>query len=144
MYFRNVSRRVLIPAALVAFVGAALFQSIGNAQKRAPFPKVTRVLTQELDDIEGREVRIEIVDFAPGAEAPGHRHPGHVFVYVAEGEIVSQLDDGPISTFKAGDTFYEPTNGLHAVTRNPSDSDTAKIVVFMIMDNDKPSLVFAR
>ena len=118
--------------------------SAGYAQARAPFPKVSKVLTQPLDDIEGREVRIEVVEFAPGAESPRHRHPGHVFVYVLEGEIVSQLEDGPATAFKAGESFYEPTNGLHAVARNPSDTESALILVFMIMDEEAHSLVLER
>ena len=129
-----VSMGVLVCAASVLGYAAA------HAQARPAFPKVERVLTQALDDIDGREVRMEVVTFAPGAEAPQHRHPGHVFVYVLEGEIVSQLDDGPAETFKAGDSFYEPTDGLHAVTRNPSDTDAAKILVTMIMHEGKPSL----
>lgn len=117
--------------------------SIGYAQGRA-FPTVSRVLTQTLDDIDGREVRLEVVKFPPGAAAPGHRHPGHVFVYVLDGQIVSQLEDGPADTFDTGASFYEPTNGLHAVTRNPSETESATILTFMIMENEKPSLVFER
>lgn len=133
-------RRFPFVLTLAFAITAACGYSIVRAQERAPFPKVDRVLTQALDDIEHREVRMEVVTFAPGAEAPQHRHPGHVFVYVLEGEIVSQLEDGPAETYKAGDSFYEPTNGLHAVTKNPSASETAKILVTMIMEEGKPSL----
>lgn len=130
-----------LAVSMLALFAATLFgYTVARAQDRPAFPKVERVLTQALDDIENREVRMEVVTFAPGAAAPQHRHPGHVFVYVLEGEIVSQLDDGPADTFKAGDSFYEPTNGLHAVTKNPSDTETAKILVTMIMEEGKPSL----
>ncbi len=136
-------RMIRLPlAAIGVLVCAAMVfgHAIARAQDRPAFPKVERVLTQALDDIEDREVRMEVVTFAPGAEAPQHRHPGHVFVYVLEGEIVSQLDNGPADTFKAGDSFYEPTNGLHAVTKNPSATETAKILVTMIMEKGEPSL----
>lgn len=126
---------LLLTATLVGY-------SVGYAQDRPAFPKVTRTLTQALDDIEGREVRMEVVEFPPGAAAPGHRHPGHVFVHVLEGQIVSQLEDGPVDTFDAGASFYEPKNGLHAITRNPSETESAKILVVMIVENKKPSLVF--
>ncbi len=133
--------RLPLIAACVLVCAAKVFGfSVARAQDRPAFPRVERILTQQLDDIENREVRMEVVSFAPGAEAPQHRHPGHVFVYVLEGEIVSQLDDGPADTFKAGDSFYEPTNGLHAVTKNPSATETAKILVTMIMEEGKPSL----
>ena len=56
-----------------------------------------------------------------------------------KGKLCLQLDNGPADTFKAGDSFYEPTNGLHAITKNPSDSETAKILVTMIMEEGAPS-----
>lgn len=133
-------RLPLVSVSLLVCTAVVLGYAVAHAQQRPAFPNVERVLTQALDDIEGREVRMEVVTFAPGAEAPQHRHPGHVFVYVLEGEIISQLDNGPAETFKAGDSFYEPTDGLHAVTKNPSDTESAKILVTMIMHEDKPSL----
>ena len=142
------TKRKLGPLAALLFAAMLVFVLgvvTGHAQKRAPLPKVNRILTQELDDIEGREGRLEVVSFPPGAEAPRHRHPGHVFVYVLEGEIVSQLEeDGTAETFAAGDSFYEPSNGLHAVTRNPSETEDAKIITFLIMETGTPSLRFER
>lgn len=125
---------------VVAAISATVGFSMANAQAPA-FPSVERVLTQELSDFEGKEVRMEVVTFAPGAAAPAHRHPGHVFVHVLEGQIISQLESGAAETYEAGATFYEPVDGLHAVAKNPSDSDTARILVVMIVDKDKPSLV---
>jgi hypothetical protein len=37
-----------------------------------------------------------------------HRHTGPVFGCVLEGEYQHALDNEPIQTFKAGETFYEP------------------------------------
>lgn len=136
----TLTRKSATALVLALFTATAIGYSVARAQDRPAFPKVEPVIKQALDDIENREVRMELVTFPPGAAAPEHHHPGHVFVYVLEGQIISQLDDGPADTFKAGDSFYEPTNGLHAVTKNPSDSETAKILVFMIMEEGKPSL----
>lgn len=141
MHRRKTNTVLGIAIALAAILAV---YSAGYAQGRAPFPTISKVLTQPLDDIEGREVRIDLIEFTPGAESPRHRHPGHVFVYVLEGEIVSQLEDGPATAFKAGQAFYEPTDGLHTVARNPSDSESAKILVFMIMDESVHSLVIER
>ncbi len=124
-------------------LGAALavgvmLSPLVNAQGK-PLPRVVKVLTQSVDEL-GREVRVERVDFAPGAESPPHRHPGHVFVYVLEGEVVSALEKGAEVTYKAGSGFYEPAGGLHAVAKNVSAAD-ASILVFHIAEKDKPSTV---
>jgi uncharacterized cupin superfamily protein len=36
-----------------------------------------------------------------------HGHPGSVFAYVLEGEVVSQLADGKPVTYKQGGSWYE-------------------------------------
>ena len=85
----SLTRKSRIGLAIALLAATAFGYTVARAQDRPAFPKVDRVLTQALDDIENREVRMEVVTFAPGAAAPQHRHPGHVFVYVLEGEIVS-------------------------------------------------------
>jgi quercetin dioxygenase-like cupin family protein len=44
---------------------------------------------------------------------------------------------------KAGDTFYEPPDALHSVSRNPGNTQM-KIVVFMVADQRNPSTVNAQ
>jgi hypothetical protein len=44
------------------------------------------LLVQSLADLPGREVRVTLLDRAPGSSSPPHRHPGHhTFGYVIEG-----------------------------------------------------------
>lgn len=117
----------------------AMLSPLVSAQAR-PLPRVLKLLTQPVDDL-GKEVRMERVDFAPGADSPPHRHPGHVFVYVLEGEVVSALEEGAEVTYKAGSSFYEPAGGLHAVAKNGSATEAASILVFQIAEKDKPSTV---
>ena len=63
------------------------------------------------------------VVYPPGASDPIHRHNAHTFVYVLEGSVVMQLNDGKEITLTPGQTFYEgPKDGLaggvSAVTAN--------------------------
>lgn len=74
------------------------------------------------------------VDFAPGADSAAHRHPGHVFVVVLNGEVESALDGQPPQRFKAGDAWYESPRQLHRVTRNASDSEPASLVAWLLSD----------
>ena len=80
-----------------------------------------------------REVR-----YAPGQASASHSHPCPVLVRVIEGSVRSKVDDGPETTFKEGDTFYEPPNGTHAVSRNASDSAPARILATFICDSEGP------
>jgi quercetin dioxygenase-like cupin family protein len=107
----------------------------------APTQRVD-VMTQTLADIPGREVRITLLDLMPGHASPPHRHPNHhVFGYIVDGTYAWKIDDGQVKTFKPGEAFYEPPGVLHAVSRNASASDRAKVVVFMVADAKQPSTV---
>ena len=129
-------------AAVVALtaLGVGLFEAFADAGKGKTFPSVERVLTQALDDQPGQEVRMDVVTFPPGAASPDHRHPGHVFVYVIEGEIETRVGDGELTRYKAGESFYEPANAVHADTRNPSDTETARILAVMLANEGEDSL----
>ena len=81
------------------------------------------------------------VTLAPGVGGTPHRHPGPVFGYVAEGEFEFQAGDGPIQRLKVGDTFYEPTMMLHAVSRNPSDKTKTRVIAVLLHPRDAKQLV---
>jgi quercetin dioxygenase-like cupin family protein len=101
-----------------------------------------QLMAQPLLDLLGREVRMTLLDRAPGASSPPHRHPGHhTFGYVIEGSYEFGIDGEPPRTLKAGDTFYEPPSALHSTSRNPSADQRLKIVVFMVADQKNPSTV---
>jgi quercetin dioxygenase-like cupin family protein len=135
-------------AAAAAIVSAAAtyaamtFVAPSQAQTApAPTQRVD-VMTQTLADLPGREVRITLLDLMPGHASPPHRHPNHhVFGYVVDGTYEWKIDDGTVKTFKPGEAFYEAPGALHAVSRNASAIDRAKIVVFMVADAKQPSTV---
>ena len=100
------------------------------------------LLVQPLADLPGREVRITLLDRAPGSSSPPHRHPGHhTFGYVVEGTYEFAIDGQPSRILNAGDTFYEPTTAVHSVSRNPSTDKRTKIIMFMVADQKNPSTV---
>ena len=63
------------------------------------------------------------------------------FVYVLDGELESQVDDGPIKVYKKGEVFYEPARALHAVSRNPSKTKPARFLAIVLTDKDEKKLV---
>jgi quercetin dioxygenase-like cupin family protein len=119
---------------------AMRFITVSSAQ---PAPAAANsLLIQPLADLPGREVRITLLDRAPGSSSPPHRHPGHhTFGYVVEGTYEFAIDGQPGRILKAGETFYEPPSAVHSVSRNPSANERTKIIVFMLADQKNPSTV---
>jgi quercetin dioxygenase-like cupin family protein len=132
---------ILIGVAIgaVCFLGGMIAGSAVTAQSK--FPTAKTLFTQDLADIEGYEAQIIEVSLDPGAQLGGHRHSGHMFVYVVEGEIASQLEDGEKITYAPGDFWYEHPMMLHADFVNPSDTAAAKAVIFSVVEEGKPQTI---
>jgi len=127
---------------VAATYGAMTFVTPSRAQAPPAPTQRTEVMTQTLADLPGREVRITLLDLMPGHASPPHRHPNHhVFGYIVDGTYEWKIDEGTVKTFKPGEAFYEPPGVLHAVSRNASATDRAKVVVFMVADAKQPSTV---
>jgi quercetin dioxygenase-like cupin family protein len=103
--------------------------------------RVTTLLKQDLPDIKGKMLQVVELNLEPGAGSPPHSHPGHVAGYVIEGSFEVQLDDDESKIFRPGEVFYEPDGAIHTVGRNPSDTEPTKVVVFMLMDESRPSTI---
>jgi quercetin dioxygenase-like cupin family protein len=118
---------------------ATRFVAASSAQSAPVQPKP--LLVQPLADVPGREIRITLLDRAPGSSSR-HRHPGHhTFGYVVEGTYEFAIDGQQSQILNAGETFYEPPTAIHSVSRNPSMDKGTKIIVFMVADQKNPSTV---
>ena len=140
------SGRALIRSgsALLGLAALAAAFGLGTvvAQQQAPATKVTQLMKQTLADVSGREVMMLTLDIPPGGGSPPHRHPGaHNFGYVLEGAYKIKLDNGPETVLTKGQTFYETPGQLHAVSRNGSDSEPAKVLVVVVNEAGKPLTV---
>ena len=78
-------RFLLASALLLSFAGSVAAQET---------TKVTSLMSRDLSDIPGKEGDMLIVEYAPGAEDPVHRHNANAFVYVLEGSVVMQVKGG--------------------------------------------------
>lgn len=100
---------------------------------------VQPLLTKPLAGVDGKEGSMAIVEYAPGASSPAHRHNANVFVYVLEGSVVMQVNGGEETTLTAGQTFYESPADVHTVSRNASATEPAKFLVFFVKDEGAPT-----
>jgi quercetin dioxygenase-like cupin family protein len=96
--------------------------------------------THALPALNGDKLTVNVVEvtYAPGEGSPPHSHPCPVVGYVAEGEIRSQVQGQPEAVYKAGDSFYEAPNGVHAVSANASQTKPAKLIAFFVCDHAAP------
>ena len=95
-----------------------------------------------VETLNGKEARVTMVEvaFGPGVAGQPHRHPGPIFGYVLEGEFELGLDDQPLKTLKAGETFYEPGGALHRVSRNPSATTKTRVLAVILHPRDAEQL----
>jgi quercetin dioxygenase-like cupin family protein len=139
----------------VALAVGSSFTFAALADRPAPVPVETQVQAQAqaqaqqtllfettMADVLGRVVAIREFERAPGTGGTPHRHPGsHTFGYVLEGTYEVQVDDGPVQRLGPGETFYEQPGSLHAVSRNGSQTDVVRYLVFTVSDPTLPATV---
>jgi quercetin dioxygenase-like cupin family protein len=92
-----------------------------------------------IEKLDGKAAGATVVEvtFEPGQEDAPHRHAGPVFGYVMEGEYEHAIDDQPVKTYKAGETFYEPTGCVHRVARNPSQKAKTRLLAVILHDREQ-------
>jgi quercetin dioxygenase-like cupin family protein len=103
--------------------------------------KVTKIRSEDLANVSGKEGVMVVVEYPPGGTDPIHRHNANVFVYVLEGSIVMQVRGGKEVTLTPGQTFYEGPEDVHVVGRNAIKTEPAKFLVFFVKDKGAPALV---
>ena len=116
-------------------IGATVVAASAQAHD-GPHPgQESRAVLQALPlpDAPGKKGIMLTVTYEPGQASKPHRHPGSVFAYVLEGEVVSQLDDGAPVTYKAGQSWYESPHAAHVVSRNASDTKPARLLVWLMV-----------
>jgi quercetin dioxygenase-like cupin family protein len=98
------------------------------------------VLSQPLAKLNGNHLKAILVEvnYGPGEASSPHSHPCPVIGYVVQGAIRSQVKGQPEKTYRAGETFYEQANGVHAVSANASSTEPAKLLAYFVCDHDAP------
>ncbi|MFG1665185.1 cupin domain-containing protein [Streptomyces sp. Y7] len=91
------------------------------------------------DGAEARTIRVTLAPGDPGA--PPHRHPGPVFGYVTEGEILFELEGQAPRVLKAGDALFEPGGDvIHYQGANHLPDAQSQLVVTMFAPPGTPIL----
>src|SRR4051812_17296509 len=119
----------LAAAAIGTILAGSSMQSGAQAvtptpTQRAPAPATaaTRLPAVSRTDLQrhdlatpGHEAIQARVDFAPGAIAPRHRHPGEEIVFILRGTLEYRLDGQAPVTLNPGGTLFIPAGTVHTV-----------------------------
>ena len=133
----SVRHRTFVALAVCTTIGVGgmtLAQHAGKGQV-----KVTQLSQRDIiEKLDGKDARATVkeVTIEPGQQDSPHRHAGPVFGYVLEGEYEHAMDDEPVKTYKAGETFYEPSGSVHRVARNPSGKTRTRLLAVILHPRD--------
>lgn len=129
---RTIFRTAALAALLVT--GASANDYFGD--------KVTLVYDHPLPNVPGKSLRGVLVEYEPGGNSPGHTHPNSAFIWatVLEGAIRSQVNDGPVTTYRAGESFSEYPGDRHGVSENASKTEPARLLAVFVVDTGETEL----
>jgi quercetin dioxygenase-like cupin family protein len=101
------------------------------AQGAAPRPPVFKHDLPKVS-LDGWEVTVSHVDYAPGRVGGPHKHAGFVLAYVVSGAVVTKVSEqGDEKTYTAGQMFYEQPGATHEVSKNASQTEPARLLAMI-------------
>ena len=105
--------------------------------------KAALIYDHPLPNVPGKSMRAVLVEYEPGGTSAGHTHPKSAFIFatVLEGAIRSQVNDGPVITYRAGQNFSENPGDRHGVSANASATEPARLLAVFVVDTDEKELV---
>jgi quercetin dioxygenase-like cupin family protein len=123
-------------------VATLSFGSVLADQPKSKNAKVSLVYQHELPNVPGKTIKGVFVECGPGGYSPAHMHPKSAFTYaiVLEGAIRSQVNDGPVTTYKAGESWSELPGDHHRLSANASDTEPAKLLAVFVVDANETEL----
>jgi quercetin dioxygenase-like cupin family protein len=122
-------------AALILAPGTTLAQSAQSGT-------VTPAFHEAIPNIPGKSIVAVVVTYPPGGKTPAHRHARSAFVtaYMLSGAIRSQVDDGPVQVFQAGESWSERPGARHTISENASTTEPAKLLAIFVVDTNDTEL----
>lgn len=139
----------LAVALFAATTISSLSINAADAQSNQPGPqstaleepiKRTVLFRGNLEGVEGKEIVVFIAELAPGAVGSKHYHPGPEFFYVLEGTLAHEPEGDAAHMMKTGDLGSTPNKGVHII-RNPSTTERAKAIDFLVAEKGQPLVI---
>ena len=133
LMLKNSLKAAAIALMLLAGYGLSSLATSAAAQP----PTITRkILLQHDLAIPRYEATMIAQEIPVGGREGKHTHPGMLVAYIQEGALTVEYEGKPAVTYKAGDTFYEPSGCVHRVTRNPSARAKTRLLAVILHPRD--------
>jgi quercetin dioxygenase-like cupin family protein len=133
----------------VALAGC-LWPGYLNAQAQASSPQEYRttaeqqtVLTSDLVSVPGKEGTVLRIELPAGWVGGWHYHTGDVFVYVASGGFVVDVEGQGRKEFRQGEVYHEAVN-ITMQARNPSTKERTTLILFQVGGKGEPLMLVAK
>ena len=135
------NRRSLVAAAAAVLI----ITDAAYTHGAPPQETVTVAANVSIPNVPGKRLVSLIVDYAPGARSPSHRHASSAFIYahVLSGRIRSQVDEEPVRIYRPGESWFENPGAHHRVSANASETEPARLLAVFIVDASDEPLVSA-
>ncbi len=136
--------RVPVPVALAALLMAALWIAsartgpMSTPGTSGPRPSGELARYALTGPLEGFDAVLVEVNFAPGASAREHRHPGPILGYVVDGQMRTAINHQPDQIVPAGGTFFEPHGALHTSFTSANPDAPVRAVAFLVVPSGSP------
>jgi quercetin dioxygenase-like cupin family protein len=130
--------KLLFAAALAAVpASATLAHDVTNDKS-----KVTLVYEHALPNVPGKSIKSVLVEYQPGGSSAAHTHAASAFIYatVLEGAIRSKVNNGPVTVYRAGESFSEMPGDHHGVSENASSTSPARLLAVFVVDSNENNL----
>ena len=128
--------RTLIGAAALATLFATGASAADNEAK------ATVVYDHPLPNVPGKSIKGVLVEYGPGGNSQSHTHAKSAFIYatVLEGAISTQVNDGQVKTYRAGESFSEFPGDHHTFEENASKTERARMLAVFVVDTSDTNL----
>ena len=130
MLRKRTAMAVVSGMALAFAVGVAVGQSAPTENRGITVSAPTFVdLTNEIDSVAGRQLRMRVVTIAPGGAVAMHSHKGRPTVaYAMQGTVTEHLENGDVHEHPQGEAWTE-ANGVTHWAENKGDKPVMVIAV---------------
>lgn len=123
-------------AGLAFWTAAPVYARDGNAET------VTKNFAAPIPNIPGKSLIVVEVNYAPGQASLPHTHAKSAFIYayVVSGAIESKVNDGKTRIYHAGEGWSEAPGAIHAISRNASKTEPARLLAVFVLDTNDNAL----